>query len=192
MLKATAASGERATQGVMNQHTAKSQDVIKQKPELSEIGVSPMQSHRYQKLADIPEAVFESALEESAKTRMTPMGLKPKIKITPKVLNYRWREVGNLQTSQIGKLTNFPHGLPGRRFRARWRCGFHVDGITQARAPSRKAPGICPVAANRFTHARVNPTRAAAVAVLSKSGCLVAIMCLSYKRLMAILTCIAG
>ena len=67
MLKATAESGERETKG--GDRKSKFHDETLIKPKLPEIGIDKLQSHRYQKLAAIPEETFEAALTESAKKR---------------------------------------------------------------------------------------------------------------------------
>ena len=74
MLKATAASGERATKsdrGRPKEKTSHDATTLLA-PTLTEFGIKRDMSARYQKLADIPEETFESALEESAKKKGVP------------------------------------------------------------------------------------------------------------------------
>ncbi len=59
MLKATAQGGERV---VGRCDAKKFHDGTSKSIELIDIGIGKKQSHRYQKLATIPEEVFESAL----------------------------------------------------------------------------------------------------------------------------------
>lgn len=62
MLKATAKSGERARAGG-NRGSIVTRCNNGNKPTLTDIGIERINAYRYQKLADIPEEVFESALE---------------------------------------------------------------------------------------------------------------------------------
>lgn len=74
MLKATAQSGERETTGKggrdKRQILTRCKDLSK--PTIADFGIGYIESSRYQKLAAIPEEVFESALEESAKKKGVP------------------------------------------------------------------------------------------------------------------------
>src|SRR5262249_33262162 len=126
MLKEGAETGDRAVRG--QAQIEKSRDVTFKAPTLSEIGVSKMQSSRWQALADIPEETFEETIRESKEKAVPDLSTQALLRVAQEQKREERREERILKViDPLHTLGRFPliYADPP------WRYDFSVDDADQ-------------------------------------------------------------